>query len=455
MQASESRSLTFADVRPNLLPMKYRRLGKAGVKVSELSFGSWLTFGNQISDDVAEALMRKSYDSGVNFFDNAEAYARGCSELVMGKILKKVGWPRDTWLVSSKVFFGAAPEPQKPNQYGLSRKHVFEACHDALRRLQIDYLDFFFCHRPDSETPIEETVRVMSDLIAQGKVLYWGTSEWSAQEIMQACTVAAQFNLVPPAMEQPQYSLLVRERVEKEYARLYSEIGLGTTVWSPLASGLLTGKYKGGIPKETRLAFEENKWLRDYFLSDEKLAKVSELAAVASDLGISQAVLAIAWCLRNPNVSTVILGASKEPQLEETLTASEAAEKITPDVVERIEQLLQNNPLKYDRATLWILGGGLRETGRQDFARTLRPAGVTRLGDPQHLDAPCLPKSDKNLFLTYLFRVATLLLPSRLMALLLWESERGNCHSKGFPLNGSFCFPRMVSISISSRYSTS
>jgi voltage-dependent potassium channel beta subunit len=326
--------------------MKYRRLGKAGVKVSELSFGSWLTFGNQISDDVAEALMRKSYDSGVNFFDNAEVYAGGRSELVMGKILKKVGWPRDTWLVSSKVFFGAAPEPKKPNQYGLSRKHVFEACHDALRRLQVDYLDFFFCHRPDSETPIEETVRVMSDLIAQGKVLYWGTSEWSAEEIIQACAVAAQFNLVPPTMEQPQYSLLVRERVEKEYARLYPEIGLGTTVWSPLASGLLTGKYKGGIPKETRLAFEENKWLRDYFLSDEKLAKVSELAAVASDLGISQAVLAIAWCLRNPNVSTVILGASKEPQLEETLTASEAAEKITPDVVERIEQLLQNNPLK-------------------------------------------------------------------------------------------------------------
>ncbi len=326
--------------------MKYRRLGKAGVKVSELSFGSWLTFGNQISDDMAEALMRKSHDSGVNFFDNAEAYARGRSELVMGKILKKVGWPRDTWLVSSKVFFGAAPEPQKPNQYGLSRKHVYEACHDALRRLQVDYLDFFFCHRPDSETPIEETVRVMSDLIAQGKVLYWGTSEWSAQEIMQACMVATQFNLIPPTMEQPQYSLLVRERVEKEYARLYSEIGLGTTVWSPLASGLLTGKYNQGIPNESRLAFEENEWLRDYVLSDERLAKVRELAAVASDLGISQAVLAVAWCLKNPNVSTVILGASKEHQLEETLTASEAAEKITPDVLEKIEQLLQNNPLK-------------------------------------------------------------------------------------------------------------
>jgi voltage-dependent potassium channel beta subunit len=330
----------------NLPAMKYRRLGNAGLKVSELSFGSWLTFGNQIADELAESLMRKCYENGVNFFDNAEGYARGRSELVMGKILEKVGWPRDTWLVSSKVFFGAAEEPQKPNQYGLSRKHVFEACHAALRRLRVDYLDLFFCHRPDPETPIEETVRVMSDLIAQGKVLYWGTSEWSAQEIMQAVTIARQYNLVPPTMEQPQYSLLVRERVEKEYARLYSEIGLGTTIWSPLASGLLTGKYNDGIPKETRLGFESNEWLREYVISDEKIAKVKALAAVAADLGISQAVLAIAWCLKNPYVSTVILGASKESQLVETLTASEEAEKLTPDVLEKIEQILQNKPVK-------------------------------------------------------------------------------------------------------------
>jgi voltage-dependent potassium channel beta subunit len=329
----------------NLPAMKYRRLGNAGLKVSELSFGSWLTFGNQISDELAESLMRKCYENGVNFFDNAEGYARGRSELVMGKILEKVGWPRDTWLVSSKVFFGAAEEPQKPNQYGLSRKHVFEACHAALRRLRVDYLDLFFCHRPDPETPIEETVRVMSDLIAQGKVLYWGTSEWSAQEIMQAVTIARQYNLAPPTMEQPQYSLLVRERVEKEYARLYSEIGLGTTIWSPLASGLLTGKYNDGIPKETRLGFESNEWLRDV-ISDEKIAKVKALAAVAADLGISQAVLAIAWCLKNPHVSTVILGASKESQLAETLTASEAAEKLSPEVLEKIEQILQNKPVK-------------------------------------------------------------------------------------------------------------
>lgn len=313
--------------------------------MSELSFGSWLTFGNQISDELAEGLMRKCYENGVNFFDNAEGYARGRSELVMGKILQKVGWPRDTWLVSSKVFFGAAEEPQKPNQYGLSRKHVFEACHAAMRRLRVDYLDLFFCHRPDSETPIEETVRVMSDLIAQGKVLYWGTSEWSAQEIMQAVTIARQYNLVPPTMEQPQYSLLVRERVEKEYARLYSEIGLGTTIWSPLASGLLTGKYNDGIPKETRLGFEANEWLR-HVISEEKVAKVKALAAVAAELGISQAVLAIAWCLKNPNVSTVILGASRENQLDETLTASEATEKLTPDVLEKIDQILQNQPVK-------------------------------------------------------------------------------------------------------------
>jgi voltage-dependent potassium channel beta subunit len=261
----------------------------------------------------------------------------------MGKILRKAGWPRDTWLVSSKVFFGAAEEPQRPNQYGLSRKHVFEACHAAMRRLQVDYLDLFFCHRPDSETPIEETVRAMSDLIAQGKVLYWGTSEWSAQEIMQAYAVARQYNLVPPTMEQPQYSLLVRERVEKEYARLYSEIGLGTTIWSPLASGLLTGKYNDGIPKEARLGFEENDWLKEVVLNKERLAKVKELATVAADLGISQALLAVAWCLKNPNVSTVILGASKERQLAETLTASEAAEKLTPEALQRIEQILRSD----------------------------------------------------------------------------------------------------------------
>ncbi len=324
--------------------MNYRRLGKAGVKVSELSFGSWVTFGAQIADDVAEALMKTAYDAGINFFDNAEGYASGRSELVMGKLLNKLAWPRDTWLVSSKVFFGSAPQPQKPNQYGLSRKHVFEACHAALRRLQVDYLDFFFCHRPDPETPIEETVRVMSDLIAQGKVLYWGTSEWSAQQIMEAYAVARQFDLVPPTMEQPQYNLLVRDRVEKEYARLYTEIGLGTTVWSPLASGLLSGKYNQGLPEDARLGLEDYSWLRDWVVNEKRLAKVQEFGSLTKKLGSPQAVVAIAWCLKNPHVSTVILGASKTGQLKENLRASEISEKLTPEIMKQIDDLLGTKP---------------------------------------------------------------------------------------------------------------
>jgi voltage-dependent potassium channel beta subunit len=324
--------------------MNYRRLGKAGVKVSELSFGSWVTFGDQISDDVAEALMITAYEGGINFFDNAEGYASGRSELVMGKILKKLGWPRDTWLVSSKVYFGSAEHPQKPNQYGLSRKHVFEACHAALKRLQVDYLDLFFCHRPDPETPIEETVRVMSDLIAQGKVLYWGTSVWSAQEIMEAYVVARQYNLVPPSMEQPYYNLLQREKVEVEYARLYEAIGLGTTIWSPLASGLLTGKYNDGLPQDARLGLERYGWLRDWVINEERLAKVRAFGKLAAELGVSQAVLAVAWCLKNPHVSTVILGASKVAQLEENLKASEVAGRLTPDLLDRIDRILGTKP---------------------------------------------------------------------------------------------------------------
>jgi voltage-dependent potassium channel beta subunit len=320
--------------------MNYRRLGKAGVKVSELSFGSWVTFGAQIADDTAENLMKTAYDGGVNFFDNAEGYANGRSELVMGKLLRKLGWPRDTWLVSSKVFFGSAPQPQKPNQYGLSRKHIFEACHAALQRLQVEYLDFFFCHRPDPETPIEETVRVMSDLIAQGKVLYWGTSEWSAQQIMEAYAAARQFDLVPPTMEQPQYNLLVRNRVEKEYARLYSEIGLGTTIWSPLASGLLTGKYNEGLPTDARLALKDYSWLKEWVVNEERLAKVRGFGKLTRELGYPEALVAIAWCLKNSHVSTVILGASKPKQLQENLKASQVAEKLTPDVLKRIDDVL-------------------------------------------------------------------------------------------------------------------
>ena len=326
------------------LYMNYRRLGKAGVKVSELSFGSWVTFGDQISDDVAESLMIKAYEGGINFFDNAEGYASGRSELVMGKILKKLNWPRDTWLVSSKVYFGSSPQPLKPNQYGLSRKHVFEACHAALKRLQVDYLDLFFCHRPDPETPIEETVRVMSDLIAQGKILYWGTSVWSAQEIVEAYAVARQYNLVPPTMEQPYYNILQRDRVEVEYAQLYEKIGLGTTIWSPLASGLLTGKYNDGLPKDARLGLDSYGWLREWVLKPERLEQVRNLGKLASEIGLSQSVLAIAWCLKNPNVSTVILGASKVAQLEENLKASEAASKLTPEILTRIDEILGTKP---------------------------------------------------------------------------------------------------------------
>ena len=254
--------------------------------------------------------MIKAYDGGVNFFDNAEGYASGRSELVMGKILRKLGWPRDTWLVSSKVFFGSAEHPQKPNQYGLSRKHIFDACHAALKRLQVDYLDLFFCHRPDPETPIEETVRAMSDLIAQGKVLYWGTSVWSADEIMEAWTVARHITCSADdgaALLQSSPARTCRSR----YARLYDRIGLGTTIWSPLASGLLTGKYNDGLPKDARLGLDQYGWLRDWVLKPERMEKVREFGKLAAELGLSQSVLAIAWCLKNPHVSTVILGASK------------------------------------------------------------------------------------------------------------------------------------------------
>jgi voltage-dependent potassium channel beta subunit len=318
--------------------MEYRRLGKAGVQVSALSLGSWVTFGQQISDDVAADLMKTAYDAGVNFFDNAEAYASGRSETVMGNILHKMAWSHETFLVSSKVFWGG----NLPNQEGLSRKHVMEACHNALRRLQVDYLDLFFCHRPDPNTPIEETVRAMSDLIHQGKVLYWGTSEWTAQEITQAHAVARECHLVPPTMEQPMYNLFGRHRFEKEYARLYAEYGLGTTIWSPLASGLLTGKHKDGPLAGTRATLESYDWLKESITRDakEKGDKVQKLAAIAKELGLSLAVFSIAWCLKNPNVSTVILGASKVPQLTENLHAVEAQAKLTPEIMEVVDKLV-------------------------------------------------------------------------------------------------------------------
>jgi len=318
--------------------MEYRRLGKAGVKVSALSLGSWVTFGQQISDDVAADLMRTAYDAGVNFFDNAEAYAGGRSEEVMGNILHKMGWSHETFLVSSKVFWGG----NLPNQEGLSRKHVMEACHNALRRLQVSYLDFFFCHRPDPNTPIEETVRAMSDLVHQGKVLYWGTSEWSAPEIEQAHSAARDLHLVPPTMEQPMYNLFGRQRVEKEYERLYTEYGMGTTIWSPLASGLLTGKHKGGPKEGTRATLKDYDWLKEQIAKEakDKDTQVQELAAIAKELGLSLAVFSIAWCLKNPRVSTVILGASKVAQLTENLQAVDAQAKLTRDVMKQVADIV-------------------------------------------------------------------------------------------------------------------
>ena len=318
--------------------MRFRRLGKSGLQVSELSLGSWLTFGKQIDDGTAEALMKIAYDNGINFFDNAEIYARGESERVMGRILRKMDWPRDTWIVSSKVFFGAGGK--LPTQLGLHRKHVVEACNAALARLQVEYLDLYFCHRPDPETSIAETVWTMHQLIMQGKVMYWGTSEWSAEEIRQAHAIAEQHHLIAPVMEQPQYNMFHREKVEKEFASLYGTVGLGTTIWSPLASGVLSGKHTVEGDASSRMRMAGLDWLRERELTEARVKKVKEVKQVADSLDLSLPVFAIAWCLKNPNVSTVILGASKTAQLEENLKAVEAQDGITPDVMARIHAML-------------------------------------------------------------------------------------------------------------------
>jgi voltage-dependent potassium channel beta subunit len=321
--------------------MEYRRLGRSGLQVSALSLGSWLTFGLQIGDDVAEELMTVAYDNGVNFFDNAEAYAGGKSEIVMGNILKKKGWDRSTYVVSSKVFWGGT----LPNQKGLSRKHVMEACDAALKRLQVDYLDLYFCHRPDINTPIAETVWAMHHLIQQGKVLYWGTSEWTAQEITEAHLVAEKYNLIGPLMEQPQYNMFHRQRFEVEYFRLFRDWGMGSTIWSPLASGLLSGKYNHGMPDEkTRLDLPNLEWLKERVLQEEKLEQARKLETLANDLGTTLPRLALAWCLKNPNVSTVITGGSKASHLKENLKATEDVAKLTPEVIEQIETILGNKP---------------------------------------------------------------------------------------------------------------
>lgn len=322
--------------------MEYRRLGKSGLKLSALSLGSWLTFGNQLDDKVAEELMDIAYDNGVNFFDNAEGYAGGKSELVMGKILKKKDWDRSSFIISSKIYFGA--EEKKPNMTGLSKKHLFEGTHNALKRLQLDHLDLLFCHRPDPDTPIEETVWAMHQLIQQGKVLYWGTSEWSASEIMQAHYFAEKNHLVPPSMEQPQYNMLWRDKIEKEFLMLFRDFGMGTTIWSPLASGLLSGKYNDADPKDTRFNMESLGWLKDRLLVESNLLKVKKLKKLADRIGVSLPKLALAWCLKNPNVSTVILGASKASQLRENLNSLEILPLISNEIMEEIDKVTGTKP---------------------------------------------------------------------------------------------------------------
>ena len=318
--------------------MQYRRLGSSGLQLSALSFGAWVTFGNQVGRGAAREMIAAAWDHGVNFFDNAETYANGEAEKVMGDVLADLRLPRDGWCVSSKAFFGAVDAP-RPTQKGLSKKHLHDACHAALKRLRVDYLDLYYCHRADPHTSIAETVWAMDGLIRQGKVLYWGTSEWSADEIREAHRVAGAHGLHAPTMEQPQYNLLDRERVEVEYAPLYAEFGMGTTIFSPLASGLLTGKYNDGIPEDSRLAQEGYGWLQRGLQAD-RVQALRRYTALAGELEIAPSTLALAWCLRNPNVSSVILGASKVAQLVQNFQALAVAERIDEDTWRRVEASL-------------------------------------------------------------------------------------------------------------------
>tara|TARA_B100000686_G_scaffold64932_1_gene69754 strand:+ start:18075 stop:19043 length:969 start_codon:yes stop_codon:yes gene_type:complete len=319
--------------------MEYRTLGKSGLKVSELSFGSWVTFNTQVDTKLAEEMFKVCFDSGINFFDNAEGYDRGKSEEVMGQALQNINEPRDSYCVSSKVFFSSSPNP-KPTQLGLSKKHITEACHQAMKRLQVDYLDLYFCHRADPDTPIGETVWAMHNLITQGKVLYWGTSEWTAEEITEAYEFAEKNHLTPPTMEQPQYNLLDRKRFEVEYDPIFRKYQMGTTIWSPLASGALTGKYLDDLPEGSRATLKGYEWLKKHMIDSERgqarMDKVRKLKPIADELGISLTKMSIAWCLLNPNVSTVILGASKVDQLKENLESIEAVSLLTEDVQRKL-----------------------------------------------------------------------------------------------------------------------
>ena len=319
--------------------MHYRRLGSSGLQLSALSLGAWVTFGAQIGRGTARELVAAAWDHGINFFDSAESYAHGAAEQVMGDVIADLRLPRDGYCVSSKVMFGAASEP-RPTQRGLSRKHVTDACHAALTRLRVDYLDLYYCHRPDPDTPIAETVSAMDALIRQGKVLYWGTSEWPAAQIREAHRIARAQHLHPPTMEQPQYNLLHRERVELEYAPLYAELGLGITTFSPLASGLLSGKYADAMPADSRLGHADRAWLNSVVVGnpgEQRLERARRFATLAQELGATPAALAIAWCLRNPLVSSVILGASRPEQLLQNLQALELADRIDEASWKRIE----------------------------------------------------------------------------------------------------------------------
>jgi voltage-dependent potassium channel beta subunit len=324
--------------------MEYRRMGRSGLQLSVLSFGSWVTFHKQIEDNSADALMGLAYDNGINFFDNAEVYALGESEKMMGRVLKAKNWDRTSYTISSKAYFGWRGKENKPNQTGLSRKHLIEACEEALQRLQTDYLDIFFCHRPDVNVPIEEVAWTMHNLIQQGKVLYWGTSQWSGAEIMEAHRVAAVNKLIAPTVEQPQYNMFERFKMEQDYLPVFQNAGLGTTIWSPLAAGFLTGKYNNGIPADSRLAIEGFDWLKDRWIQDAKLDKVKKLALLAKEMGVSLAALAVAWTIKNPNVTTAILGATKKEQLTENLKALDVVKLISEEINTKIEEILQNKP---------------------------------------------------------------------------------------------------------------
>jgi voltage-dependent potassium channel beta subunit len=324
--------------------MEYRYLGNSGIKISALSLGAWVTFGDQMDVDASYAVMKEAYDHGVNFFDNAEAYAAGEAEVLMGKVIKKAGWKRSDLVLSTKIFWGG----DGPNEKGLSRKHIIEGTVAALKRMQTEYVDLIFCHRPDNHTPIDETVRAMNYIINSGMAFYWGTSEWSAEQIRQAYEIARREHLISPSMEQPQYNMLHREKMESEYLRLFADYKMGTTIWSPLASGILSGKYNDEIPPDSRLSMAKYSWLFQQLSKTDAFEKARKLGKFAKDIGIPMAKIALAWCLKNPNVSSVITGATRPEQVKENMDSIKCVEKLTPEIMNSLEKILQNKPAEVD-----------------------------------------------------------------------------------------------------------